>query len=206
MDIETYKFLENRLKINYIINHINLFSITPINQDLKRDIITFVYTWDTYKLNFKYDWRDNPTSFRVLRTNVSLYAMHFGHTPYYNSSNMMTDMSAFKQMEEICKQKKNNLTYSNRLKFFQNWFGISIGKPISKEIHTFHIERLLMKNWYIPIFCRETLREADTILINIGEIDINNLIMKFLLRFKIKERHLFLEDCHRNLSPRRFAR
>ena len=206
MDIETYKFLENRLKINYIINHINLFSITPINQDLKRDIITFVYTWDTYKLNFKYDWRDNPTSFRVLRTNVGLYAMHFGHTPYYNSSDMMRDMSAFKQMEEICKQKKNNLTYSNRLKFFQNWFGISIGKPISKEIHTFHIERLLMKNWYIPIFCRETLREADTILINIGEIDINNLIMKFLLRFKIKERRLFLEDCHRNLSPRRFAR
>lgn len=206
MDIETYKFLENRLKINYIINHINLFSITPINQDLKRDIITFVYTWDTYKLNFKYDWRDNPTSFRVLRTNVSLYAMQFGHTPCYNSSNMMRDMSAFKQMEEICKQKKNNLTYSNRLKFFQNWFGISIGKPISKEIHTFHIERLLMKNWYIPDFCRETLTEADTILINIGEIDINNLIMKFLLRFKIKERRLFLEDCHRNLSPRRFAR
>ena len=34
MDIEIYKFLENRLKINYIINHINHFSITPINQDL----------------------------------------------------------------------------------------------------------------------------------------------------------------------------
>ena len=208
MDIEIYKFLENRLKINYIINHINLFSITPINQDLKRDIITFVYTWDTYKLNFKYDWRDNPTSFRVLETIVNIYKVQLGHKLWYNNcgNDTDTDIHYFKQMEEICKQKKNNLIYSNRLKFFKNWFGISIGKPISKEIHTFHIERLLMKNWYIPKFCRETLTEADTILINIGGIDINNLIMKFLIRFKIKERRLFLEDCHRKLSPRRFAR
>ena len=198
MEKETYNYLKDKLKVKYIIHYINFLSMTPINKDLKKDITTFVFTWNAYKLHCPYDWENNRLPFDNITNIVKIY-----EGPYrknrkgVNASTSTEEMIwLFNEIEDLCKQKQKNLVYDNRKKIFKNILGISIGKSKNKEIHNFHIERRLIKRWYIPSFCPQTLRDIDTVLLKTGGVDINNLIMKFLLRFRSTERLIFLKDCN----------
>ena len=193
MDNETYNFLKDKLKVKYIIQYINFLSMKSINQDLKKDITTFVYAWNIYKLYCPYDWETNRNPFINLISTVNFSRIKY--KGFHLGNDTQSRLYNFKEIEYLCKQKKN-LIYNNRLKFFKNIFGISIRKSKNKEIHNFHIERLLIKNWNIPDMCPETLTDTDTLLVKTGGIDINNLIMKFLLIFKPVERLIFLRKCN----------
>ena len=73
MDKETYNFLKDKLKVKYIIHYINFLSMTPINKDLKKDITTFVFTWNAYKLHCPYDWENNRLPFDNISNIVKIY-------------------------------------------------------------------------------------------------------------------------------------
>ena len=167
--------------------------MTPIHKDLKKDITTFVFTWNAYKRNYLYDSKNNNTTplkilpLKILQTILSQTKKSY--KPYINQySDSLINSITYKNVIALCNKKKNVL-YNNRLNFLKNKFGV--GKSKNKEIQTFHIEREIIKHWVIPEV--HSINHFATILTNTGGVNINNLIMKFLLRFKPVERLKFLK-------------
>ena len=52
IDIITKLYFIDKIKCNYLLNNILFLAIPTLNQNLKKDITTFHYTWSTYKSKY----------------------------------------------------------------------------------------------------------------------------------------------------------